>query len=158
MVGEISCCLPWGVFATMARVYASEVCLLELCGHIAVYVKEHVRLANLVKPKSTRMKLFTIMQCRRYTRLSIDCEHLSCLHHKILRDLCYLVSNEGFPSSTIWVPAFCGYDASIIVTLVLFLALNKYLQNQEYIYVNFPKYFGNLTQILSLSHECVVPS
>ena len=38
LVGLILCGLPWGVFATMAPAYASEVCPLALRGYLTVYV------------------------------------------------------------------------------------------------------------------------
>jgi SP family general alpha glucoside:H+ symporter-like MFS transporter len=38
LVGEFLCGIPWGVFATMAPAYASEVCPLALRGYLAVYV------------------------------------------------------------------------------------------------------------------------
>ncbi|KAI8623939.1 maltose permease MAL31 [Xylariaceae sp. FL1651] len=38
LVGEFLCGIPWGVFATMAPAYASEICPLALRGHLAVYV------------------------------------------------------------------------------------------------------------------------
>jgi SP family general alpha glucoside:H+ symporter-like MFS transporter len=38
LVGEILCGLPWGVFATMAPAYASEVCPVALRGYLTVYV------------------------------------------------------------------------------------------------------------------------
>lgn len=38
LVGEMLCGIPWGVFATMAPAYASEVCPLALRGYLTVYV------------------------------------------------------------------------------------------------------------------------
>ncbi|KAI9149025.1 alpha-glucoside permease [Paramyrothecium foliicola] len=38
LIGKILCGLPWGVFATMAPAYASEVCPMALRGHLAMYV------------------------------------------------------------------------------------------------------------------------
>ncbi|EUC38675.1 hypothetical protein COCCADRAFT_21994 [Bipolaris zeicola 26-R-13] len=38
LVGQFLCGIPWGVFATMAPAYASEVCPLALRGYLAVYV------------------------------------------------------------------------------------------------------------------------
>ncbi|CAK1363638.1 General alpha-glucoside permease [Cercospora beticola] len=38
LVGLVLCGLPWGVFATMAPAYASEVCSLTLRGYMTVYV------------------------------------------------------------------------------------------------------------------------
>jgi SP family general alpha glucoside:H+ symporter-like MFS transporter len=38
LVGEFLCGIPWGVFATMAPAYASEVCPLALRGYLTVYV------------------------------------------------------------------------------------------------------------------------
>ncbi|KAI9733634.1 MAG: hypothetical protein M1834_003236 [Cirrosporium novae-zelandiae] len=38
LVGLILCGLPWGVFATMAPAYASEVCPMVLRGYLTVYV------------------------------------------------------------------------------------------------------------------------
>jgi len=38
LVGELLCGIPWGVFATMAPAYASEVCPLALRGYLTVYV------------------------------------------------------------------------------------------------------------------------
>lgn len=38
--GELLCGLPWGVFATMAPAYASEVCPTVLRGYLAVYVDQ----------------------------------------------------------------------------------------------------------------------
>ncbi|GLI71948.1 hypothetical protein PoHVEF18_000115 [Penicillium ochrochloron] len=38
LVGEFLCGIPWGVFATMAPSYASEVCPLSLRGYLTVYV------------------------------------------------------------------------------------------------------------------------
>lgn len=38
LVGEFLCGIPWGVFATMAPAYASEVCPLALRGYLAIYV------------------------------------------------------------------------------------------------------------------------
>lgn len=38
LVGLILCGLPWGIFATLAPAYASEVCPLALRGYLTVYV------------------------------------------------------------------------------------------------------------------------
>jgi SP family general alpha glucoside:H+ symporter-like MFS transporter len=38
LLGQILCGIPWGVFATMAPAYASEVCPMALRGHLTVYV------------------------------------------------------------------------------------------------------------------------
>ncbi|KAK7948862.1 maltose permease (MalP) [Apiospora aurea] len=38
LVGEFLCGVPWGVFATMAPAYASEICPMALRGHLTVYV------------------------------------------------------------------------------------------------------------------------
>jgi SP family general alpha glucoside:H+ symporter-like MFS transporter len=38
LVGQILCGIPWGVFATMAPAYASEVCPMALRGYLTVYV------------------------------------------------------------------------------------------------------------------------
>ncbi|KAF1845867.1 sugar transporter [Cucurbitaria berberidis CBS 394.84] len=38
MTGQVLCGLPWGVFATMAPAYASEVCPIKLRGYLANYV------------------------------------------------------------------------------------------------------------------------
>ncbi|KAL5119900.1 hypothetical protein ACEQ8H_002262 [Pleosporales sp. CAS-2024a] len=38
LVGQFLCGIPWGVFATMAPAYASEICPLALRGYLAVYV------------------------------------------------------------------------------------------------------------------------
>ena len=38
LVGQILCGIPWGVFATMAPAYASEVCPTALRGYLTVYV------------------------------------------------------------------------------------------------------------------------
>ncbi|KAF2224102.1 general substrate transporter [Elsinoe ampelina] len=38
LVGQILCGVPWGVFATLAPAYASEVCPLALRGYLTVYV------------------------------------------------------------------------------------------------------------------------
>ncbi|KAI5456949.1 general substrate transporter [Mariannaea sp. PMI_226] len=38
LVGQFLCGIPWGVFATMAPAYASEVCPMALRGYLAVYV------------------------------------------------------------------------------------------------------------------------
>lgn len=37
LVGEFLCGLPWGVFATLAPAYASEVCPMALRGYLTVY-------------------------------------------------------------------------------------------------------------------------
>lgn len=38
LVGEFLCGIPWGVFATMAPAYASEICPMALRGYLTVYV------------------------------------------------------------------------------------------------------------------------
>ncbi|KAF2183540.1 sugar transporter [Zopfia rhizophila CBS 207.26] len=38
LIGEFLCGVPWGVFATMAPAYASEVCPMALRGYLTVYV------------------------------------------------------------------------------------------------------------------------
>ncbi|KAI4734928.1 sugar transporter [Aureobasidium sp. EXF-12298] len=38
LIGQILCGIPWGVFATMAPAYASEVCPTALRGYLTVYV------------------------------------------------------------------------------------------------------------------------
>lgn len=38
LVGQFLCGVPWGVFATMAPAYASEICPTALRGHLTVYV------------------------------------------------------------------------------------------------------------------------
>ncbi|KAI0205494.1 sugar transporter [Astrocystis sublimbata] len=38
LVGQFLCGIPWGIFATMAPAYASEVCPLALRGYLTVYV------------------------------------------------------------------------------------------------------------------------
>lgn len=38
LIGELLCGIPWGVFATMAPAYASEVCPMALRGYLTVYV------------------------------------------------------------------------------------------------------------------------
>lgn len=38
LVGEFLCGVPWGVFATTAPAYASEICPMALRGHLTVYV------------------------------------------------------------------------------------------------------------------------
>ncbi|KAG9514745.1 general substrate transporter, partial [Aureobasidium melanogenum] len=38
LIGQILCGIPWGVFATMAPAYASEVCPTVLRGYLTVYV------------------------------------------------------------------------------------------------------------------------
>ncbi|KAK2764297.1 hypothetical protein FQN54_008989 [Arachnomyces sp. PD_36] len=38
LVGQFMCGIPWGVFATMAPAYASEVCPMALRGYLTVYV------------------------------------------------------------------------------------------------------------------------
>lgn len=38
LVGEFFCGIPWGVFATMAPAYASEICPMALRGYLTVYV------------------------------------------------------------------------------------------------------------------------
>lgn len=48
VVGLILCGIPWGVFATSAPAYASEVCPLALRGHLTVYVNLCWALGQLV--------------------------------------------------------------------------------------------------------------
>jgi SP family general alpha glucoside:H+ symporter-like MFS transporter len=38
LVGQFLCGIPWGVFATMAPAYASEICPMALRGYLTVYV------------------------------------------------------------------------------------------------------------------------
>ncbi|GAB7353459.1 hypothetical protein MBLNU459_g3919t2 [Dothideomycetes sp. NU459] len=38
LVGQVLCAIPWGVFATIAPAYASEVCPTALRGYLTVYV------------------------------------------------------------------------------------------------------------------------
>ncbi|KAM3064726.1 hypothetical protein ACMFMF_011789 [Clarireedia jacksonii] len=38
LVGELLCGIPWGVFATIAPAYASEICPMVLRGYLTVYV------------------------------------------------------------------------------------------------------------------------
>ncbi|KAF4462674.1 maltose permease [Fusarium albosuccineum] len=38
LVGQFLCGIPWGVFATMAPAYASEVCPMALRGYLTIYV------------------------------------------------------------------------------------------------------------------------
>ncbi|KAM0447602.1 hypothetical protein ACHAO4_008929 [Trichoderma viride] len=38
LAGELLCGIPWGVFASMAPAYASEICPMALRGYLAVYV------------------------------------------------------------------------------------------------------------------------
>ncbi|KAH7089639.1 general substrate transporter [Paraphoma chrysanthemicola] len=38
LVGQFLCGIPWGVFATMAPAYASEICPMALRGYLSVYV------------------------------------------------------------------------------------------------------------------------
>lgn len=48
LVGQFLCGIPWGVFATMAPAYASEVCPMALRGYLAVYVNLCWALGQLV--------------------------------------------------------------------------------------------------------------
>lgn len=48
LVGELLCGIPWGVFATMAPAYASEVCPMALRGHLTVYVNLCWALGQLI--------------------------------------------------------------------------------------------------------------
>ncbi|KAF2272710.1 MFS alpha-glucoside transporter-like protein [Westerdykella ornata] len=48
LVGQFLCGLPWGVFATMAPAYASEICPLALRGYLTVYVNLTWALGQLV--------------------------------------------------------------------------------------------------------------
>ncbi|RSL79551.1 hypothetical protein CEP51_007270 [Fusarium floridanum] len=48
LVGQFLCGIPWGVFATMAPAYASEVCPMVLRGYLTVYVNLCWALGQLV--------------------------------------------------------------------------------------------------------------
>ncbi|KAK4139455.1 general substrate transporter [Dichotomopilus funicola] len=48
LVGEFLCGIPWGVFATMAPAYASEICPMALRGYLTVYVNLCWALGQLV--------------------------------------------------------------------------------------------------------------
>ncbi|ETS81579.1 hypothetical protein PFICI_06581 [Pestalotiopsis fici W106-1] len=48
LVGEFLCGIPWGVFATMAPAYASEVCPMALRGHLTVWVNMCWALGQLI--------------------------------------------------------------------------------------------------------------
>ncbi|KAK8129412.1 hypothetical protein PG999_001792 [Apiospora kogelbergensis] len=48
LVGEFLCGIPWGVFATMAPAYASEICPMALRGHLTVYVNLCWALGQLI--------------------------------------------------------------------------------------------------------------
>ncbi|KAL2871432.1 general substrate transporter [Aspergillus lucknowensis] len=48
LVGQLLCGIPWGVFATMAPAYASEVCPLALRGYLTVYVNLCWALGQLI--------------------------------------------------------------------------------------------------------------
>jgi SP family general alpha glucoside:H+ symporter-like MFS transporter len=48
LVGQFLCGIPWGVFATMAPAYASEVCPMALRGYLSVYVNLCWALGQLV--------------------------------------------------------------------------------------------------------------
>jgi SP family general alpha glucoside:H+ symporter-like MFS transporter len=48
LIGQFLCGIPWGVFATMAPAYASEVCPLALRGYLSVYVNLCWALGQLV--------------------------------------------------------------------------------------------------------------
>jgi SP family general alpha glucoside:H+ symporter-like MFS transporter len=48
LVGQFLCGIPWGVFATMAPAYASEICPLALRGYLAVYVNLCWALGQLI--------------------------------------------------------------------------------------------------------------
>ncbi|KFY69324.1 hypothetical protein V496_00326 [Pseudogymnoascus sp. VKM F-4515 (FW-2607)] len=48
LVGELLCGIPWGVFATMAPAYASEVCPMALRGYLTVYVNLCWALGQLI--------------------------------------------------------------------------------------------------------------
>ncbi|KAH7025037.1 general substrate transporter [Microdochium trichocladiopsis] len=48
LVGQFLCGIPWGVFATMAPSYASEVCPMALRGYLTVYVNLCWALGQLV--------------------------------------------------------------------------------------------------------------
>ncbi|SMR45196.1 unnamed protein product [Zymoseptoria tritici ST99CH_1A5] len=48
LIGLILCGIPWGVFATMAPAYASEICSLKLRGYLTVYVNLCWALGQLI--------------------------------------------------------------------------------------------------------------
>lgn len=48
LVGQFLCGCPWGVFATMAPAYASEICPTALRGHLTVYVNLCWALGQLI--------------------------------------------------------------------------------------------------------------
>ncbi|PNH27426.1 hypothetical protein VD0002_g4121 [Verticillium dahliae] len=48
IVGQFLCGIPWGVFATMAPAYASEVCPMALRGYLTVYVNLCWALGQLI--------------------------------------------------------------------------------------------------------------
>ena len=48
LVGQLLCGVPWGVFATMAPAYASEVCPMALRGYMTVYVNLCWALGQLI--------------------------------------------------------------------------------------------------------------
>ncbi|KAF7529429.1 hypothetical protein G7054_g9862 [Neopestalotiopsis clavispora] len=48
LVGEFLCGIPWGVFATMAPAYASEVCPMALRGYLTVWVNMCWALGQLI--------------------------------------------------------------------------------------------------------------
>lgn len=48
LVGQFLCGIPWGVFATMAPAYASEICPMALRGYLSVYVNLCWALGQLV--------------------------------------------------------------------------------------------------------------
>ncbi|KAM0327609.1 hypothetical protein ACHAQA_005902 [Verticillium albo-atrum] len=48
LVGQFLCGIPWGVFATMAPAYASEVCPMVLRGYLTVYVNLCWALGQLI--------------------------------------------------------------------------------------------------------------
>jgi SP family general alpha glucoside:H+ symporter-like MFS transporter len=48
LVGQFFCGIPWGVFATMAPAYASEVCPMALRGYLSVYVNLCWALGQLI--------------------------------------------------------------------------------------------------------------
>jgi SP family general alpha glucoside:H+ symporter-like MFS transporter len=48
LMGQFLCGIPWGVFATMAPAYASEVCPMALRGYLSVYVNLCWALGQLI--------------------------------------------------------------------------------------------------------------
>jgi SP family general alpha glucoside:H+ symporter-like MFS transporter len=48
LIGQFLCGIPWGVFATMAPAYASEVCPMALRGYLSVYVNLCWALGQLI--------------------------------------------------------------------------------------------------------------